>query len=109
MTMGELVLREEEVQPVMEEARRQGVEVPALHNHLIGETPRVLYVHVMASGAPIAVGEKLRAIVARTATPTGPAREEEKGQKSAWAAVNASLGEPEEVEGETAEWIFPRR
>ena len=111
LCMGELVLLQDEVNGVLEEARRQGVEIPALHNHLIGEEPRILYVHVMASGPASTLGARLRALVARTATPTGPAQESggaEASQKAAWAPVSASLGEPEEVEGQTAEWTFPR-
>ena len=95
-------MRDDEVNAVMDEARRQGVEIPALHNHLLGETPGLVYAHVMTTGDAAAVGQKLRALLSRTATPTGPAPRAEKGQPATWAAVSASLGEPEEVEGETA-------
>jgi uncharacterized protein DUF1259 len=43
---GDLVLTEEEVGPVFIKLRREGIEVSALHNHLIGEIPRVMYLHI---------------------------------------------------------------
>jgi hypothetical protein len=107
--MGELVLRDNEVNAVMDEARRQNVDIAALHNHLIGETPRIMYAHIMISGDAASVAQKLRGLLTRTATPLGKEPEEPKGNKAAWSAVSASFGEPEEVESETAEWEFPRR
>jgi hypothetical protein len=109
MVMGEIVLREDELRAVLQEARTQGIEMAAIHNHLVGEVPRMMYVHVMASGEPAAVARKLRAIIARSATPTGRPLEAAKGSPSAWASEIAALGAPDELEGETAEWVFPRR
>src|SRR3954470_4140420 len=48
MGMGALVLLEQEVGPVMQALQKGGVEQSALHNHLIGETPHVMYMHIMA-------------------------------------------------------------
>ena len=109
LCMGELVLRDTEVHSVMEEARRQGVDIPALHNHLIGQSPPILYIHVMAIGEPAAIGQKLRHLLERTGTPLGPAPKQEQGPASTWAAVSSVLGQPEEVARETAEWVFRRR
>lgn len=50
MVMGDLVRLENEVNPVMRQLRQSGFEVTALHNHLIDETPRVMYMHYMAHG-----------------------------------------------------------
>jgi Domain of Unknown Function (DUF1259) len=46
--MGDLVLLENELGPVVKELRSAGFEITAVHNHLMGETPHVLYVHYMA-------------------------------------------------------------
>jgi Domain of Unknown Function (DUF1259) len=48
LAMGEVILLQDELPAVLAEARRQGISVTAVHNHLIGETPRIVYVHVMA-------------------------------------------------------------
>jgi hypothetical protein len=108
-SMGELVLRESEVDPVMTEARRQGVDIPALHNHLIGETPRLIYAHVTLVGEAASVARKLHALLEKTATPLGKPPAKKEGDKAAWSAMSAALGEPAEVEGELAEWEFARR
>src|SRR6266540_1337703 len=46
MIMGDLVLTDDEVTPVMKALRDGGVEVTALHNHLLGESPKILYIHM---------------------------------------------------------------
>src|SRR5215468_12333585 len=50
MVMGDLVLTEDEVQPVMSKLKEGGIEEAAIHNHLIGETPRILYMHIASHG-----------------------------------------------------------
>jgi hypothetical protein len=48
--MGDLVLTEDEVNPVMSALLDNGLEVTALHNHFFYETPRLFYMHVMGHG-----------------------------------------------------------
>src|SRR5262249_30097607 len=43
MVMGDLVLTEDDVSPVMMKLQQGGIEQTALHNHVLGETPRVMY------------------------------------------------------------------
>ncbi len=50
--MGDLVLTEDEVNPVMSALLDNGLEVTALHNHFFYENPRVFYTHVMGHGKP---------------------------------------------------------
>jgi hypothetical protein len=47
MVMGDLVLLEDEINPVMDKLRSSGFEISAVHNHLIDETPHVMYMHYM--------------------------------------------------------------
>ena len=51
MVMGDLVLLEEEVNPVIAKLLSYNFEITAVHNHLMAETPRVLYVHYMGHGS----------------------------------------------------------
>src|ERR1700723_3264769 len=51
MVMGDLVLLEEELNPVMAKLRSNGFEISAVHNHLMEETPKVLYMHYMGHGS----------------------------------------------------------
>src|SRR5690348_5712589 len=50
MAMGDLVLAPDEEAGVMSKLQQGGVERTALHNHLNGESPRVMYMHIMAKG-----------------------------------------------------------
>jgi Domain of Unknown Function (DUF1259) len=50
--MGDLVLTEEEVNPVMSAVLDAGLDVTAVHNHFFFETPRIFYMHVHGHGTP---------------------------------------------------------
>jgi hypothetical protein len=50
--MGDLVLLEQEVNPVMSALLDHGLEVTALHNHFFYDEPRMFYMHVMGHGSP---------------------------------------------------------
>jgi len=69
MAMGDLVLAESEVEPVMKKLEDGGVQITALHNHLLGETPRVMYMHIAAHGNAVKIAQTLNAALALTKTP----------------------------------------
>ena len=69
MLAGDLVLTEDEVGPVIRRLQEGGVEVTALHNHLLGETPRVMYLHIGAHGDPARAAAAVRAALGLTRTP----------------------------------------
>jgi Domain of Unknown Function (DUF1259) len=69
VSMGDLVLLESEVEPVLDELVKGGFEILAIHNHLLGETPHVVYVHFHGHGAPAALAKTLKAALAKTKTP----------------------------------------
>jgi hypothetical protein len=69
MVMGDLVLLEEELNPVMEKLRASGFEISAVHNHLMGETPRVIYMHYMGHGAAAQLATSLHTALAVSKTP----------------------------------------
>lgn len=50
MVMGDLVLQEDQVNPVLSEALANGIEVTALHNHFLWDTPRVMFLHIGGMG-----------------------------------------------------------
>src|SRR5258708_25426298 len=50
MVMGDLVLTEDEVTPVMLKIQQGGLEVTAVHNHILHESPRVMYMHIAGHG-----------------------------------------------------------
>lgn len=69
MAMGDLVLTPEEVGPVMQALQSGGVEQTALHNHLLGEHPRLMYMHVMGMGDPVKIATAIRDALKLTGTP----------------------------------------
>ena len=73
MVMGDLVLTEGEIASVMRVLQAGGVEQTALHNHLRGETPHVMYMHIMARGNPVTIARTIRTALAETGTPPAPA------------------------------------
>ena len=50
MVMGDLVLTEDELEPVMMKLQEEGIHESAVHNHLMGESPRILYMHIASHG-----------------------------------------------------------
>jgi hypothetical protein len=69
MVMGDLVLLEGELNPVVANLRSSGFEISAVHNHLMEESPRVLYAHYMGHGPAVQLSTSLRAALALSKTP----------------------------------------
>jgi Domain of Unknown Function (DUF1259) len=83
--MGDLVLLQAEVNPVMEEMRAAGFEITALHNHLLDETPRLMYMHYMGNGSAAHLASSLRLCLAASKTPLGkPAAAAEPSAPPSW-------------------------
>lgn len=62
--MGDLVLTEDEVNPVMSAVLGQGLDVTALHNHFFWDTPRIYYMHVHGMGTAADLATKLKPAIA---------------------------------------------
>src|ERR1700757_106509 len=60
VVMGDLVLTQEEVNPVMSALLDHGLEVTALHNHFFWENPRIFYMHVHGHGKPAELAEQIK-------------------------------------------------
>jgi len=73
MAMGDLVLTEDEVAPVMSALQAGGVQQTALHNHLLNESPHVMYMHIMAHGDATKIARTIHDALAKSKTPLGPA------------------------------------
>lgn len=73
VTDGDLVLTTAEVNPVISALQRSGIDVTGVHNHLIGETPRVMYVHFFGKDDAAKLAQGLHDALAATRTPMGPA------------------------------------
>jgi hypothetical protein len=69
VVMGDLVLTENEITPVMQKLVDSGLEITALHNHLLQETPHVMYMHIHGQGDPVKLASSLHDALALTKTP----------------------------------------
>lgn len=69
MVMGDLVLTEDEVTAVMTKLQEGGVEQTALHNHVLHESPRVMYMHISAMGDAVKIAKAIHDALALSKTP----------------------------------------
>src|ERR1051325_11206254 len=69
MVMGDLVLTENEVEPVMLRLQQSGIQITALHNHLLSESPHVMYMHIEGHGEAAKLAASLHNALALTKTP----------------------------------------
>jgi hypothetical protein len=71
MVMGDLVLTQEEINPVLARLEQGGVEITALHNHLMRSAPSTMYMHVHGHGDPSKLATTLREALGASKTPFG--------------------------------------
>lgn len=69
MVMGDLVLLESEINPVMSKLIENGLEITAIHNHVLRANPPTFYMHVGGHGDPVRLAEGIRAALAQSKTP----------------------------------------
>jgi Domain of Unknown Function (DUF1259) len=105
---GDLVLTSDELNPVMSALQEHGLEITALHNHLIGEEPQVYYMHFYGKGPRQTLAAGLKAALDNSKTPiavTPPAT-----PVKSWdtAAVEKLLGAKGRLSGAVLGFAFPR-
>lgn len=110
MVMGDLVLTGGEVAPIMKVLQDGGVEVTALHNHLIGESPKIWYVHMGGHGDPVKLARTIKKAVALTKTPLphGGGAKENEDLGFDVAAVEKIMGHQGNVSGGVLHFNVPR-
>jgi len=69
MMMGDLVLLETEIDPVLTAAIENGLEITAIHNHVLRAQPATFYMHVTGHGDPVKLANALRSALAASKTP----------------------------------------
>lgn len=69
MAMGDLVLLESEINPVMSKMIAGGLEITAIHNHLLRASPATFYMHVAGHGDPAKLATVLHDALAESKTP----------------------------------------
>jgi Domain of Unknown Function (DUF1259) len=72
MAMGDLVLLETEIKPVMTKMIENGLDITAVHNHLLRANPATFYMHVGGHGDPVKLATAIKAALAESKTPLAP-------------------------------------
>jgi hypothetical protein len=110
MFMGDLVLTENEISPVMKRLIDDGVEITAVHNHLLRTSPAVFYMHVGGHGDPVKLAQTLHAALALSQTPfAAPAPAQAPlALDMDTAAIDAALGAKGSINGGVYQFNIPR-
>jgi hypothetical protein len=69
MVMGDLVLLETEINPVMTKLLEGGLDVTAVHNHILRASPATFYMHVGGHGDPVKMATVIRSALGASSTP----------------------------------------
>jgi hypothetical protein len=107
MMMGDLVLLDSEVPKVITKLVEENLEVTAIHNHLINETPAIKYIHFHGSGDAVQLAQKIKSVLGITATPLTPPAQTQ-ATNIDWSKVTAILGATGKQNGMLLQYSFPR-
>jgi hypothetical protein len=109
MFMGDLVLTDTEISPVMQRLIADGVEITAVHNHLLRTSVPVFYMHVGGHGDPMKLAETLHAALALSKTPLSAAAAAPPASLELdTAALEKTLGYKGTVNGGVYQFSVPR-
>ena len=109
MAMGDLVLSERELKPVITKLQAGGIEQTAIHHHLIRESPRVYYVHVHAHGDAVKIATAIHdAVLLTSIPPAALAAPASNDVGLAIANIDAVLGHSGKVNGGVYQVSVPR-
>ena len=111
VVMGDLVLTPEEVNPVMSALLNGGINVTAVHNHLLRAVPQTIYMHVWGRGDPTRLAATLRAALGQSHTPLAapaPPPAQPPALDIDTAALDHSMGKAGKANGGVYQFTFPR-
>jgi hypothetical protein len=110
MAMGDLVLLESEVNPVMAKMIANGLEVTAIHNHLLRANPETFYMHIAGHGDPVALAKSIREALAASKTPGAvPASATPPPMDFDTAQLDRIIGVKGQANGGVYQFNVPRR
>src|SRR5215471_2149670 len=108
MIMGDLVLVEGEVSPVMMALQENGIQVTGLHNHVLHESPRVMYMHISGHGDAVKLAATMKSVIALTKTPAPAQPAASASLDLDTAAIDQILGNKGKVNGGVYQIGVPR-
>ena len=109
MMMGDLVLLDSEEPKVVAKLVSEGLNITAIHNHLVNETPNIKYIHFSGHGDALQLAGKIKSVLTETATPLTPQQAIQITTNPDWSKVEAILGSTGKHNGSLLQYTFPRK
>jgi hypothetical protein len=109
MVMGDLVLTEAEINPVLTRLEQGGIGITALHNHLLRASPATMYMHVHGYGDATKLATTLREALNASKTPFGAETAGISPQAAAQATTTASTGSAPDLDTATIDQALGRK
>jgi Domain of Unknown Function (DUF1259) len=111
MVMGDLVLLETEINPVMAKMIENGLDITAVHNHLLRANPATFYMHVGGAGDPVKLATAIHDALSVSKTPLEPpaARAQPPAIDLDTAQLNQIIGAEGQANGGVYQFGVPRR
>jgi hypothetical protein len=109
MMMGEVVLTEDEVDPVITQLEQGGIEMTALHKHMRDESPRIWWMHVHSHGDPVQAARALRSALDKSGTPLRGSAEESASKDLGFDThqLDQVMGYQGQTEGGVYKFVIP--
>ena len=108
MMMGDLVMLDKEVAPVISKLVSENLEITALHNHIVNESPAIKFLHFSGSGDAIKLAQKIKAVLEITGTPLSAPQTPTQSVNPDWSKVEAILGTSGKHNNNLLQYSFPR-
>ncbi len=108
MTMGDLVLLQGETDTVISNLTKNGVDITALHNHLLREVPRIMYLHFEGHGDPVKLAQIMKSTLLLTNTPISPPPPTQLINSVNWAKIESILDRTGQRTGDLLQFSIPR-
>ncbi len=109
MMMGDLVLLTSETAPVMAKLVSSGLEVTGLHNHILGESPNIMYMHYNGQGDPVKLAEAMKTVLSLTGTPMiSPPPSSLPETQIDWSKIESILSRTGQHKGNLLQLSVPR-
>ncbi len=109
MIMGDLVLLTSETAPVMAKLVSSGLEVTGLHNHILGESPNIMYMHYSGHGDPVKLAEAMKTVLSLTGTPMiSPLPSSSPETQIDWSKIESILSRTGQRKGNLLQLSVPR-
>lgn len=108
MVMGDLVLTEDELDPVISSLQDNGLEQTAVHKHLLKQDPPIWWQHFEGMGDPVELAREINEALSRTGTPMEASSSEPKDLGLDTARLDEIIGHKGENTGSTYNFSIPR-